>query len=318
MNKDLKIAALGGGTGLSMLLKGLRGKYGAITAIVSVADDGGSSGILRREYSLLPPGDIRNCISALANDSYPIEQFLNYRFTDGSLKGHAVGNLILTALNNMCGDFEKAVDMACKLFGTDGRVVPVSGEDIVLNAYLTDGSLLVGESNVGAPYENKANIDRVFLTPEKPSATEYALKAIDNADAIILGPGSLYTSIIPNLLVDGIAEAIKRSNAKKIYVCNIMTQPGETDGYTAYDHLNAIEKHTYPGIIDNIIVNSQEIPHELEQRYREAGAAPVLVDEEKFSGKSLIKARMLVMHEDKVRHSFARLARAISVVINEL
>ena len=316
MKNNYKIVALGGGTGLSTLLKGLRYRSNEITAIVSVADDGGSSGRLRQEYEMLPPGDIRNCISALAGDDYKLGEFLNYRFNGGSLEGHTIGNLIITALNDMHNDFESAVNAACDIFGTQGRVVPVSVDDMNLAAIMSDGRVLRGESNIGAPRNDDTFIKKVFLDPKEVRATDSAVAAIRNADVIIMGPGSLYTSVIPNLLVDGIAEEIKKSRAKKIYVCNIMTQPGETDGYTAYDHLSAIERHTYKGIVDVVIVNAQEIPNELIGRYAQTGSYAVVIDEEKFSCE-VIKARILLAREDYVRHNFSRLARTIGVLCNK-
>ncbi len=312
LNRKPKFAVIGGGTGLSTLLKGLRYRTQDITAIVSVADDGGSSGKLRQEYNILPPGDIRNCISALADEGYQLGEFLNYRFEEGSLAGHAMGNLILTALDGMCShDFESAVSMACDIFNTHGRVVPVSAEDITLNAVLSNGERLVGESAIGMPKADGVRIEKVFLSPERPKATESAVRAILGADVIIMGPGSLYTSIIPNFLVDGITDSIKKSEAKKIYICNIMTEPGETDDYTAYGHLEAIERYTYKGMIDCVIANCQEIPGDLLEKYAVSGAYPVVVDEHRFSGRQLVKARMMMVKEEYVRHNFSRLARAV-------
>lgn len=314
LNKKPKFAAIGGGTGLSTLLHGLRYRTQDITAIVSVADDGGSSGALRREYHILPPGDIRNCISALADEGYRLGDFLNYRFEEGSLAGHAMGNLILTALYGMCDDFESAVSMACDIFNTHGRVVPVSADDITLNALLSNGSIVTGESNIGMPKADHSYIKNVFLTPQKPKATDSAVEAICNADIIIMGPGSLYTSIIPNFLVDGIVDALRKSRSKKIYVCNIMTEPGETDDYSAYGHLEAIEKYTYAGMIDCVIANCQEIPGELLEKYAATGSYPVIVDEQRFKGRELVKARMMMVKDEYVRHNFSRLARAIMML----
>lgn len=313
---NLKIAAIGGGTGLSTMLRGLRTKFSDITAIVSVADDGGSSGVLRREYHMLPPGDIRNCISALADVGEELGDFLNFRFENGQLAGHAMGNLMLAAFNEMSGSFEEAVNKFCRVFQIDGTVLPVTDEDVVLSAVLTNGMVVDGESNVGHEREDGSKIHHVYLTPGRPKASSAAVAAIENADLVIMGPGSLYTSVIPNLLADGVCEAIKKSKGKRIYVCNVMTQPGETDGYSAYDHLKALEAHSYPGIADFVLVNSQPIPPAMEEKYKQRNSYLVKVDEEKFeqAGVTLVKGNILLVRDEYVRHNFSRLARAIQKI----
>lgn len=314
--EGLKIAAVGGGTGLSTMLKGLKLYTPNISAIVTVADDGGSSGILRNDYGMLPPGDVRNCVSALADVDPIAGELLNYRFQEGNLKGHSLGNLILAALNEMSGSFEDAVEKFNRLMGVVGTVYPVTNEDITLNAVLKNGTVIHGESHIGTHRIGKGTgISNVYLNPKKPKAVEQAVEAILAADVVVLGPGSLYTSIIPNLLVDGITEAIKESKAVKIYVCNIMTQPGETEGYKASDHLAALEKHSYRGIADAMIVNNAVIPEILKMRYAEEFAAEVIVDSDKIIDRTaLVSGNFLLIKSDRVRHNFSRLARTIVTI----
>lgn len=309
----LKIAAIGGGTGLSTMLKGLKLYTNAISAIVTVADDGGSSGVLRADYGMLPPGDIRNCVSALSDVDPLAAEMLNYRFKSGTLAGHSLGNIMIAALNEMSGSFEEAVEKLNRIMGVVGTVYPVTNENIILNAVLKNGNIIHGESHIGSHRCGKGvGIDRVFIEPKNPKALEQAIEAIENADVIVLGPGSLYTSIIPNLLVDGVVDAIKNSTAIKIYVCNIMTQPGETEGYTASDHLRAIEKHSYRGIADVMVVNSESIPEELKERYANEYAQEVVVDSEKITDRTaLVYGKLFLVRDSRVRHNFSRLARTI-------
>lgn len=310
--KELRIAALGGGTGLSTMLRGLKLHTNKITAIVSVADDGGSSGVLRADMGMLPPGDIRNCVAALTDVNPMYGDLLNYRFSDGVFKGHTIGNMILAAINDMSDNFDEAVSKLCGLMGISGKVVPVSNEHIVLNALLDDGTEIVGESNIGERTDTKKKIERVFLTPHDVKPVESAVNAIKNADIIVLGPGSLYTSVIPNLLVDGITDAIMASNAKKVYVCNIMTQPGETDGYTASMHLDALEKHSARGIVDYIVVNDAEIPEYVRELYAAENAEPVAVDMDKLENRvNVMHGNLFLVKNGQIRHNFSRLARGI-------
>ena len=310
--KELRIAALGGGTGLSTMLRGLKLHTNKITAIVSVADDGGSSGVLRADMGMLPPGDIRNCVAALTDVNPMYGDLLNYRFSDGVFKGHTIGNMILAAINDMSDNFDEAVSKLCGLMGISGKVVPVSNEHIVLNALLDDGTEIVGESNIGERTDTKKKIERVFLTPGDVKPVESAVNAIKNADIIVLGPGSLYTSVIPNLLVDGITDAIMASNAKKVYVCNIMTQPGETDGYTASMHLDALEKHSARGIVDYIVVNDAEIPEYVRELYAAENAEPVAVDMDELEKRvNVMHGNLFLVKNGQIRHNFSRLARGI-------
>ncbi len=312
----LKIAAIGGGTGLSTMLKGLKLYTQNISAIVTVADDGGSSGVLRADYGMLPPGDVRNCVSALANVDPITSQMLNYRFTEGVFEGHSLGNIILAALNEMSGSFEEAVEKLNHIMGVVGTVYPVTNEKIMLGAVLENGEVIEGESKIGTHRNGKGKgIDRVYLTPKSPKAVEQAIEAIENADVVVLGPGSLYTSIIPNLLVDGITAAIKRTKAIKIYVCNLMQQQGETENYTASDHLEALEKHSYKGIADVIIVNDARIPEELKIRYEQEYAHEILSDTEKVADRTaVVKGNFMLIKDGKIRHNFSRLARAIITI----
>ena len=312
----LKIAAIGGGTGLSTMLKGLKLYTQNISAVVTVADDGGSSGILRADYGMLPPGDVRNCVSALADIDPLAGELLNYRFKEGNLKGHSLGNLMLAALNEMSGSFEEAVEKFNRIMGVVGTVYPVTNDNVTLNAVLDNGSIIHGESHIGTHRDGEnTGISRVYLEPEKPRAVEQAIDAILGADVVVMGPGSLYTSIIPNLLVDGIVDAMRETDAVKIYVCNIMTQPGETEGYTAADHLSALEKHSYRGIADAMIVNNAIIPEVLRIKYSEEFAGEVIVDSERITDRTaLVSGNFLLVKSDKIRHNFSRLARTIITI----
>ncbi len=305
-----KIAAIGGGTGLSILLGGLRKYFHDITAIVTVADDGGSSGKLRTELGMLPPGDIRNCLCALANSE--LKDIMNYRFTKGELKGHPFGNLCIAAMNGVSDNFLEAVEKMNRILETDGLVIPVTDEDVNLCAYLENGDIIWGESSIGSRI-GKQKIERVELRPKNAQAIAEAIGKIKDADIILFGPGSLYTSIIPNLLAGGMVDAIRESRAKKVYVCNIMTQPGETIGYSAYDHLKAIEKHTYEGIMDYIIANNEPVNKVLLERYRSEGADFVRIGEDEFKNikTKLVSGRLVSDNEEFLRHDIDELARLI-------
>ncbi|MEG1577850.1 MAG: YvcK family protein, partial [Oscillospiraceae bacterium] len=255
-----KIVALGGGNGLSTMLRGLKTYTKNLTAIVTVADDGGGSGVLRQDLGMPPPGDIRNCMQALANVEPVMEQLLGYRFTEGSLRGQAFGNLLLAALNGIAPSFDQAVARMSEVLAISGRVLPVTNADVALEATFENGTHVVGESVIAQfKKEQDCRITKVRLLPEHPSALPQTLEAIGEADLIILGPGSLYTSVIPNLLVDGVGEAICHSKALKMYICNIMTQDGETEGMTASDHVAALLKHSAPGLLDVCLANSAEV-----------------------------------------------------------
>lgn len=313
MLSDTRVVAIGGGTGLSTMLKGLKLHTHNITAVVTVADDGGSSGILRSDLGMVAPGDVRNCVSALAEVDPVMGELLNFRFSDGSLKGHSLGNLFLAALNETSSSFDEAVKKFSRLAGVVGTVYPVTNEAVTLSALLEDGTLIKGESNIGVHHDDhNSPIARLMINPEKPKAVDGVIRAIERADVIVLGPGSLYTSIIPNLLVDGVVDAIRQSRAVKIYVCNIMGQGGETENYTANDHLEAIERHSYEGIADAVIVNNAPVPEGLKKKYAGEHAFEVKIDAEKILRRSkLIQGNLLLVRSDKIRHNFSRLARTI-------
>lgn len=314
------IVAIGGGTGLSTMLRGLKKHTKNLTAIVTVADDGGGSGMLRREIGMLPPGDIRNCMQSLANVEPIMEQLLAYRFQEGSLSGQSFGNLLLAALNGITGSFEQAVAQMSQVLAITGRVLPVTGADVQLGAVFENGSRVVGESKIFSfKKEQDCRIDHVFLIPEHPGALSSALEAIRRADLIVLGPGSLYTSIIPNLLVDGVVEEICRARALKLYVCNIMTQEGETEGYTAADHVCALLEHGDSGLLDVCLVNSEQVRPGLVERYQQEDAAPLVVDRERFEqlGLNLVEKPVASRTSNFARHSQTRLAQAIMEIYHE-
>lgn len=252
---ELNVVTIGGGTGLSTLLRGLKLHPIGITAIVTVADDGGSTGRIRQEYDIPAPGDIRNCITALADNESLVNKLFQYRFDkEGSqLAGHSFGNLFITALSQVTGSFEQAVIESARVLAIRGRVLPSTLENVTLCANLVDGSTICGESTIG---HDKPPIKKVFLLPESPSGYEPALGAIVNADLIVLGPGSLYTSVLPNLMVEGVIEAIRWSRGTVVYVCNVATQPGETDHFTAKDHIQTIIDCLGPGVLSYAVVNS--------------------------------------------------------------
>ena len=312
LNKGAKIVAIGGGTGLSMLLKGIKKYTNNITAVVTVGDDGGSSGRLREEMGILPPGDIRNCIAALADDEDLITKLFQYRFKTGEgLEGHSFGNLFLTALCAITGNMVKAVKESSNVLNIRGVVLPATLDDMKLLAEFEDGRIIKGESSIP---EAHGKIKRLFTDPEICRALPEVLIAIANADLIILGPGSLYTSVIPNLLVSGIVEAIEQSSAKKIYVCNIMTQTGETDNYTVASHLNALLNHAKgKKIIDAVLVNNS-LPDNISAGYAKNGSIPVILDNENLTPIGIEIVSQKLIQENKeglVRHSSHRVARAV-------
>lgn len=312
LNKGAKVVAIGGGTGLSMLLKGIKKYTNNITAVVTVGDDGGSSGRLREELGILPPGDIRNCIAALADDENLITELFQYRFKNGEgLEGHSFGNLFLTALCAITGNMVKAVKESSNVLNIRGVVLPATLDDMKLAAEFEDGTIIKGESNI--PEANK-KIKQLFTEPEVCKALPEVLTAIADADLIILGPGSLYTSVIPNLLVSGIVEAIMTSHAKKIYVCNIMTQPGETDNYSVASHVNALLNHAKGRkIIDAVLVNDS-LPENISEGYAKSGSIPVRLDMENLAPTGVTVVSQKLIQENKeglVRHSSHRVARAV-------
>jgi len=305
-----KVVVIGGGTGLSVLLRGLKEKPFDITAIVTVADDGGSSGRLREELSMPPPGDIRNVIVALADTEPLLASLFQHRFASGvGLAGHSLGNLFIAAMKEITGDFVTAVKEISRVLAVRGQVLPAANQAIILKAEMEDGTIVSGESQI--PKMGK-KIKRVFLEPKDVQPLDEALEAIYHADLILLGPGSLYTSILPNLLVPGISKAIKESTAKKAYICNVMTQPGETDFYDAADHVNAIYNHVGADLFQTIIVNNAEIPPSVLEKYQEKGALPVRYDRERLSrfGFQIIEDNF-VIYETYLRHDALKVGDAI-------
>lgn len=314
LNKGPKVVAIGGGTGLSMLLRGIKKITNNITAVVTVGDDGGSSGRLREEMGVLPPGDIRNCIAALADDEDLITTLFQYRFNVGEgLKGHSFGNLFLTALCSITGNMVRAVRESSNVLSIRGRVLPATLDDMKLAAEMEDGRVIHGESSIP---EAEGKIKRLFTEPSNCKALPEVISAIKDADLIIMGPGSLYTSVIPNLLVKEISEAVSKSKAKKIYVCNIMTQHGETDNYSVSSHVNAILSHSgYPHILDAVLVNNS-IPKNISPAYAKHGSYPVVLDNENLNptGVKLVSSKLIEEEKSRdglVRHSSSRVARAV-------
>lgn len=315
-----KITAIGGGTGLSTMLRGLKKYTKNLTAVVTVADDGGGSGVLRRDIGMPPPGDIRHCMESLANVEPIMERLLTYRFQEGSLAGQSFGNLILAALNGVTGSFEEAVAQMSQVLAITGRILPVTSADVQLEAVFENGARVVGESKISSfKKEQDCRIAHVALLPERPAALPAALQAIREADLILMGPGSLYTSVIPNLLVDGIADAVRTSDALKIYICNIMTQDGETEGMSAADHVAALLRHSGPGLVDICLCNSAPVRTSLLERYRAEDAAPILVDRDRLEalGVELVTRPLASETSDYARHSIARLAEAVMEIYGD-
>ncbi|MDP2939213.1 MAG: YvcK family protein [Candidatus Omnitrophota bacterium] len=310
LERGPRIVTVGGGTGLSVLLHGLKEYTNNITAIVTVADNGGSSGRLREQFDVLPPGDIRNCLVALADAEPLMRDLFQFRFDKNSeFHGHNFGNIFITAMTKLTGDFEVAIKESSKILAIRGQVVPSTLDNVSLVAEYQDGSRTEGEAQIP---KKTSLIRRVYLRPQETTPTKEALRAIQDAEVIIFGPGSLYTSIIPNLLVKGIPEAIANSPALKIYVCNIMTQNGETDGYSAFDHVEAIVKHTNPRIIDCCIVNVARIPKSLLGKYELEKSFPVLSDSRRIRelGYRVIEEN-LISTRDFVRHDADKLSKLI-------
>lgn len=315
--KDIyKVVVIGGGTGLSTILRGLKKENLDLTAIVTVADDGGSSGRLRTEMNMPPPGDIRNVLVALAEKEPLLLSLLQHRFQNGNgLAGHSLGNLLIAAMQEITGDFVEGIKELSRVLAVRGRVYPAANQSLSLEALMEDGSRIVGESNITKSHKK---IERVSLYPAHVKALPEAVQAIYDADLILIGPGSLYTSVIPNLLVGEIQEALKLSPAQKVYICNVMTQPGETDGYTVADHIEAIYKHLPYHLFDTVIVNTGPIPTAIMQKYAEEGAVPVRYEEgslEKYHVR-IIKDHIFQI-DDYLRHDAKRLTAIILRYLEE-
>ena len=318
LSRGPRIVTVGGGTGLSVLLSGLKEYSSNITAIVTVADDGGSSGRLRQQFDILPPGDIRNCLVALADAPILMRDLFQFRFEKNSeFSGHSFGNLFITVMTQLTGDFEKAIKETSKVLALRGRVIPSTLNNVILVAKHKDGSTTVGEDKIPKTHRP---INTVRLQPAQPQATPDALKAIEEAQILILGPGSLYTSIIPNLLIKEITEAVSASGAIKVYVCNIMTQPGETDGYSASDHIKALVSHSHPRTLNYCIVNTGEISSDTLKRYSQQDSYLVVNDRKKIEnmGYRVIEDDFGIVEDGVIRHSPEKLARIIFGLIEEI
>ena len=324
-NSPLKVVAIGGGNGLSALLEGLK-HYARpldgsapqidITAIVTVTDDGGSSGRLRREFDVLPPGDIRNCMVALSEDSGLLSRLFQYRFESGrGLKGHSFGNLFLMALTRVMGDFPDAVTASSEVLKIAGRIYPATAENVALAAVLADGSKVIGETRIS---RSRSRIKRIHLIPRTVQPLAAAVTAIQDADVISLGPGSLFTSVVPNLLVKGIAQAIRKSPAVKVYFVNLMWQPGETTGFRASDHVRAVQQHAGAKILDYAAVNMRSIPAAMKKRYAREAALEVENDLDAiFKMGVKVLGGKLVSHTGKIRHDPAATAAVVVKMAHE-
>lgn len=323
-NKDKKIVVIGGGTGQSVFLRGLKHLTKNITAIVTVADDGGGSGALREDLGMLPPGDIRNCLLALANIEPTMNEVMQYRFEEGALKGQSFGNLFLAAMTGLYGNFENAVYRMSQIFAITGRVLPISLDDINLVAELENGDIVVGESVI--PKEARrcnSKIKKISLDNKKAKPLDEVISSIKSADAVVIGPGSLYTSILPNLLVEGVVDALSTSKAPVIYLCNIMTQPGETDNMDVVDHIRALIKHAGVNFIDYVIVNNEELPMGVFERYAKDGAQMVVLDD---SQREKIKKFNINLREEKlieiksgyIRHDSELVSRAVINICSDM
>ncbi|HVH31720.1 MAG TPA: gluconeogenesis factor YvcK family protein [bacterium] len=308
------VVVIGGGTGLSTLLRGLKSRTTNLAAVVTVFDDGGSSGRLRRELGILPPGDIRDCLVALAESEPLMTRLFEYRFHGGALDGHAFGNLFIASLTGVTGDLESAIKETSKVLNIRGRVLPSAVEDVTLWAEFTDGSIVEGESKITHTHKR---IRRVGLKPTDVGAVPEVLQALADAELIVLGPGSLYTSVIPNLLVRGVSDAIRASRALRVYVCNVMTQPGETDGFSASDHVRVLQELIAPDIVTHVLVNVQPPRNRaLVARYMAEGAEPVRPDLDAVADLGVVPVgEALISEEHLVRHDPRRLALALLRVV---
>lgn len=324
LQRGIRVVALGGGTGLSALLRGLKlhvvprhDPYPTrkrpivdLAAIVTVTDDGGSSGRLRRENRILPPGDIRNCMVALSKDEALMSRLFQYRFSAGNgLIGHNFGNLFLAALTHVTGDFAEAVRVSSSVLAIRGRIFPSTLSNVTLKAVLENGKRVHGETRITA---SRSRIKRLRLAPPNARPLQEAVQAIREADLILMGPGSLYTSILPNLLIPEIARAIARSRAPRVYIANLMTQPGETTNYSVAEHLRAIQEHVRPRIVDFVLANRTAVSPTVARRYEREGAAPVRVD---VAALRKMRTRVLLDdlldEHDKIRHNSSRLAKVL-------
>lgn len=319
----MKLVAFGGGTGLSILLRGLKKYTKDISAVVTVADNGGGSGVLREDLGMLPPGDMRNCIIALADMEPVMIKLMQHRFKDGYLNGQSFGNLLIAAMYEIFGDYEHALKEIGSIFRISGKVLPMTLSDAQLKATLDDGECILGEKDI-PEFVSKSGckIDKVTLVPEICIPLEETIKDIKEADIIILGPGSLYTSVMPNMLVQGIPDAIYESKATVFYVCNLMTQPGETDNYNVVDHVNAIIKHSNRYMIDYVIANDELISEDLIENYKYKGAKQVLIDQHQIKtleemNIKVISSNFVEIKKNYIRHNSEKIGQLLFNYTNE-
>lgn len=313
-----KIVVIGGGTGLSTMLRGLKLYTNNITAIVTVGDDGGGSGKLRADIGMLPPGDIRNCILALADTEPIMEDLLQYRFTEGYLRGQSFGNLFLAAMDGISDNFESAVQKMSSVLAVTGKVLPVTLDDMKLIAELENGNIIEGESIIPTEaIKQKSKIKELKINPKKAQPLLDVLMAISEADAVVIGPGSLYTSIIPNLLVENIVECINKSDAIKIYISNVMTQPGETDNFKVSDHIKTLMKYSGKNSIEYVIANSGTIPDEIKEKYLKKGSELVELDYDgiKNLGVEIVGTDLVKVTNGYVKHDEENLAQILITTI---
>lgn len=323
MGEHMKVVVFGGGTGLSILLRGLKKYTKNISAIVTVADNGGGSGVLRADLGMLPPGDMRNCIIALADIEPIMAKLLQHRFKDGYLNGQSFGNLLIAAMYEIFGDYEHALKEIGSIFRLSGKVLPMTLQDTQLQATLENGCSILGEKDIpDFVNKQKCKIDKVSLVPEICSPLVETIKDINEADIILVGPGSLYTSVMPNILVQNIPELIQNSKATVFYICNVMTQPGETDNYNVLDHVNAIIKHSDRNFIDYVIANDAIISNEAINNYKYQGASQVLIDEEqrvaleKLNIK-VISSNFIDIRKNYIRHNADKIGQVLLDYFNE-
>ncbi|WP_085505891.1 gluconeogenesis factor YvcK family protein [Thalassobacillus devorans] len=311
INRKPKVVVLGGGTGMPVLLRGLKDLPIDLSAIVTVADDGGSSGRLRNEMSIPAPGDIRNVIAALSDAEPMLLELFQHRFESGNgLSGHSMGNLLLAALTSMKGDFFTGIKEISRVLNVKGKIYPIANQNMYLHAEMEDGTLVSGESNIP---KYPGRIKRVFLEPDPVKPLPEAVEAIKHADLIVIAPGSLYTSTLPNIIIPEISQALRETSGKVTYVCNVMTQHGETDGYSAGDHVKAIIDHVGQGCVHSIIVHNQPIEHDVRKIYAEEQAEPVIYDNERIR-----RMKLEVIEEDIIDHSKAMLRHDTKKIANLL
>ena len=318
--RELKIVVIGGGHGQSTALRGLKNYTTNLTGIVAVSDDGGGSGMLREDLGILPPGDIRNCIMALSDTEPLLEELMSYRFESGSLMGQSFGNLFLAAMSEISGSFDEAVQRMCRVLSVKGTVLPVTNENIFLEAEFENGKVTLGESAIYLDKKiNSCRIREVRLVPAHPQALDASVQSILDADIVLIGPGSLYTSVIPNFLVDGITEAVANTKALRIFVMNVMTQDGETEGYTGIDHIRAFCDHAAEHLIDVCLSNNAAIDEEVLAAYRKEDSEPIRLCAEEIEAMGIKTVQKpLIAHSRYARHDSDKLAQAVIGVYRSL